>query len=223
MTKYIILDAGAFINLAQNSLLSIFGGLAKIFQGNFIITPGVKYEAIDHPLNIKRFEWGALRVEHLITRGVVMESKELISDEELNGKTIEVMNKINNALFSDSKSIHLVERGESECLALSLLLKEKNIDSAVVIDERTARMLCEDPEKLRQLMENKLHTRIKMKYDQVKDFESIKVIRTPELMFLARKSKLLDGDKRTFEAVLYALKFGGCSITDKEIEMMKRM
>ena len=66
MTKYIILDSGALINMTMNGLLETFEQLSHIFQGEFLITPAVKYESIEHPLQIKRFEWGALRINKLL-------------------------------------------------------------------------------------------------------------------------------------------------------------
>lgn len=223
MTKYIIFDSGALINLTQNGLIDIFKELAQAFQGEFLITPEVRYESIEHPLKIKKFEWGALRISHLLEDEIIRTSDELVDDATLNKKTQEVMDNVNNALSSDGKTIHLIERGEAECLALSLLLKQRNIDNVIVIDERTARMLCEDPEKLRQLMENKIHTKLKINIERLEQFQKTKIIRTPELMYIANKRKILDGDKRTLEAVLYALKFGGCSISYKEVETMKNI
>lgn len=223
MTKYIIFDSGALINLTQNGLLEHLESLEKVFQGEFIITPAVKYESIEHPLQIKKFEWGALRISHLLEDEVVRESGDLIDNHELDIKTHEVMETANNLLFSSGKPIHLIEKGEAECLALCLLLTKDKEETVVVIDERTARMLCEDPEKLRQLMENKLHTSIKLDKEKAKLFRSIRVIRTPELMYMANKRKILGTDKRTLEAVLYALKFGGCSISEKEVQMLKNL
>ena len=166
----------------------------------------------------------ALRIQQLLEEGIIkLADEEAVSREELNKKTQEVISIANNSFFSEGKPIHLIEKGESEVLALSLILSEKNIENASAIDERTARMLCENPESLRKLMESKLHTKLTANQKNLKIFSGIKIIRSTELMYIANKNKLLDGDKRTIEAVLYALKFGGCSITEKEVEMMKRM
>jgi hypothetical protein len=60
---------------------------------------------------------------------------------------------------------------------LKIIIKDnhqaKGIENVVVIDERTARMLCEDPGKLRRLMEEKLRTRISIKKDNLRNLENI--------------------------------------------------
>lgn len=210
--------------MTTNGLLEIFRKLVTAFQGEFLITPAVKYETIEHPINIKRFEWGAIRIGHLLDDEVIKmaSDEEDISEKELSNKTQEIMNNANNALTSAGKPIHLIERGESECLALSIMLTKNNIDNVVVIDERTARMLCESPDNLKELMGNKLESKIKVNYENLKELSKIKIIRSTELMYLANKHRLLDGDKKALEAVLYALKFGGCSISEKEVELMKK-
>jgi len=224
MAKYLIFDSGAIINLTQNCLVSFIRELSHIFQGEFIITDGVKYEIIDHPMKITRFEWGAIRIQSLLDEDLIKMSKdeELVDENTLMEKTKEVMNTANNWLFDNDKPIHLIERGESECIALSLLLREKGIESAVVIDERTARMLCESPENLKALMEEKLHAKLSAKLENVHEFQNIKVIRSAELAYMAYKKGLIEGDKTRLEAMLYALKFGGCSISEKEIQVIKK-
>jgi len=124
MAKYIIFDAGTLINLSQNGLLEAFKELSKIFQGEFLITPTVKYESIDHPLKIKRFEWGAVRIQHLLEENIIklITDTDLASLEDLNKQTQNVLDTVNGSFSSGSKNIHLIERGEAECLALSIIL-----------------------------------------------------------------------------------------------------
>jgi hypothetical protein len=225
MTKYLIFDSGALINLTQNGLLDIFRSLEKVFQGAFIITPAVEYETINHPIGIKRFEWGALRIRQLLDDELIkrIEDEDLVDIEELNKKTAEIMNLANNSLFSENKPIHLIEKGESECLAVSILLSRKGVDNAVIIDERTARMICENPEFQRQLMENKLHTKIKLKKENLSILSGIKVLRSTELMYMAYKKNIMEKNVKELEAILYALKYGGCSVSEKEVEFMKKI
>ena len=225
MAKYLIFDSGGLINITQNGLIDVFKKLAEEFQGEFLITETVKYETIEHPLKIKRFEWGALRIEKLLQDETIkmVEDEEIVDRQELEDKTGEVMNLVNSAFSSNGKPIHLIEKGEAESMALSLILTEKNIENMVVIDERTARMICEDIENLKELMESKLETRIEVNKDKLREFNDITVIRSTEIMYMANKNKLFDGDKKTMEAVLYALKYGGCSISEKEIEVMKKL
>jgi hypothetical protein len=225
MTSYLIFDSGALINLTINGLIQTMKDLATVFTGEFLITEEIEYETIEHPLHIKKYEWGALRVKDLLDEDIIMLAEGYaVTQKELKNKTDKIMSEVNAAFTSNGKPIHLIEKGEAECMALSELLNEKGIDAPVVIDERTARMLCEDPEKLRKLMEAKLRTKIEMKKDNLRNLEKIKVIRSTELMYIAHKKGLIDGnDERLLEAILFALKYGGCSISEKEINIIKNL
>lgn len=223
--KYLIFDSGALINITINGLVEAFKELNTIFQGEFLITNAVKYETIEHPMNIKKFEWGAIRIGHLLEEEIIKnaENEELTTQKEIEKKATEVMNLANNSFLVDGKSVHLIEQGEAEAMALALILNDKGLINAVVIDERTARMLCENPENLRRLMEEKLQVKIKMKEENLQQFKKIKVIRSTELMYMANKRGMIDGNSKSLEAVLYALKFNGCSISEKEIQIMKNL
>ena len=131
--------------------------------------------------------------------------------------------QIANTLFkTKNKEIHLIDKGETAALALSMLMKKKtNYDVPLVIDERTTRMLCEKPENLRKLMEKKLHTLIKSNTKNYNFFTSFKIIRSTELAFIAYKKNLFDlKDSKALEATLYGLKFNGCSISENEVRDM---
>lgn len=223
--KYLIFDSGGIINVVINDLLEVFRELRDEFNGSFLITNAVKYETVDHPLQIKKFMWGAIRVEQLINDEIIKlaEKEKMIDVKELEEKTREVMNLANNCFLSEGKPIHLIEKGESECLALAMMLNKNGVDNCVVIDERTARMICENPENLRRLMEEKLRVKIKINEENLAEFSKVKVLRSTELIYLAYKKGLFDGNKKTLEAILYALKYNGCSISEKEVQTMKRM
>ncbi len=225
MTKYLIFDSGALINLTTNGLIQTMKDLATVFPGDFLITKEVEYETIEHPLHIQKYEWGALRVKDLLDEEIIMLAENYaVPQNELKKRTDKIMDQVNTAFTSNKQPIHLIEKGEAECIALSEILNERGIEAPVVIDERTARMLCENPEKLRKLMELKLKTKIEMKKDNLKNLEKVKVIRSTELMYIAYKKGLIDvADKRVLEAILFALKFGGCSISEKEIQIIKNM
>ena len=222
--KYLIFDSGSIINITQNCLVSMFRDLNKVFQGEFLMTPEVMYETIEHPLRIKKFEWGAIRIQSLLDEEILkpFQDEEICSYKELKEKAREVMNLANNCFFSEGRPIHMIEAGEAECMALSLILAKKGIDSAVVIDERTARMLCENIENLHELMESKLETKLELKKENLGVFQGIKVLRSTELIYMAFKRGLIDSDRKKLEAMLYALKFGGCSVSEKEVEFMKK-
>jgi hypothetical protein len=226
MTKYLIFDAGPLINFSMNGLLHIIEKLQKEFKGEFLITKEVKQEIIDRPLNIPRFELGAIRLKQLFNDNVIKHAD--LSENEIN-ELREIRNKLmqtaNNTFFTKKRSVHLIDKGESAALALSSIMKRKSKENVpLVIDERTTRVLCENPENLRKLFEKKLHTSIKANKKNYELFQDFKIIRSTELAYIANKKKLFQiPDPKLMEGVLYGLKFKGCSISEKEVETLKRM
>ena len=104
-------------------------------------------------------------------------------------------------------------------------MTEKNIENILAIDERTTRMIIEKPENLKNLLEKKMHTRIKIRKESFDLFKGFKIIRSTEIMYIAYKKgfiKIKDGNL-VLDAVLYGLKFKGCSISHDEIEEIKRI
>ena len=220
--KYIIFDSGPIINFAMNGMLPILKKLRKEFDGEFLITKEVKQEIIDTPLNIKKYELEALQIKELFDEGIIKHANLNAQQiDELRIKREEIMNMANTTFYSKNHPIHLIEKGESASLALSLMTKEPNV---VAIDARTARMLCENPENLRKLLQKKLGTNISANKKNYEFFKRFKVIRSTELAYIAYNKGLMSlKDKKTLEAMLYALKYHGCSISEEEIEEAKAL
>ncbi len=222
MTKHLIFDSGPIINFAMNGLLPLFRKLKKEFNGEFLITKEVKQEIIDNPLNIKKYELEALQIKELFDEGIIKHANLTAQQiDELRNKREEIMNLANTTFYSNNRPIHIVEKGECAALALSLIIKEPSV---MVIDERTARMLCENPDNIRKLLQKKLHTNIIANKKNYEFFKRFKVIRSTELAYIAYKKGLVElKDKNTLDALLYALKYHGCSISEEEIQETKRM
>jgi predicted nucleic acid-binding protein len=222
MTKCIIFDAGPLINFAMNGILPILRDLKKEFNGKFIITNSVKKEIIDRPEKIKRFEVEALKLNELFIDKVIelpVLTKE--QQKQIERKTNEFMNLANSTFNAKGKNLHLIDKGEAEVLALATLMEKECI---IAVDERTTRILCENPENLKKLLEKKLHTKIQAKKENYQIFGNFKIIRSTELVYMANKKKLIKiKDPRAYEAMLYAVKFKGTSISESEIEQMKRL
>lgn len=219
--KYLIFDSGPIISFTMNGLLDVFEKLKKIFPGEFIITPQVKRELVDKPLRIKRYELEALKVQDLIERGILKMSSTIVPNNLLEKETFRILGIANNS-FQANERINLIQTGEASCLAFANLCKCENV---IVIDERTTRMLTESPENLKNIMENKLHTKIKVSQDNLKRLRDFKFIRSPELAYIAYTKNLftLKEDKTLLDAILYGLKFKGAAISSDEIERMKRL
>ncbi len=224
--KAIIFDASTIISISMNGLVDEFRELKKIFNGRFIITKEVKGEVLDKPIKIKRFELEALRVKQMLDEGVLeMPESVGVNESEISNKTQELLTHANGIFESSRGAIKIIHLGEASCLALSKLLTEKNITNVLGIDERTMRMLIEKPENLKNLLEKKMHTKINLIKQNFEYFKGFKLIRSTEIMYVAYKKgliKIKDGDM-VLDAILYGLKFKGCSISNDEIEEIKRM
>lgn len=220
--KSIVFDTGPVISLAMNDLLWILEPLKKSLEGNFYIPPGVKRELIDRPIDIKRFKFEALRVLSYVSRNIL----QVIGNEQITAKTNYLMNAANRVFSARGNFIQIVHQGEMEALAAAIMLQS----SAMVVDERTTRMLIENPGRLKDIMEHKLHTRLEMNKDALNDFmkeaKGMKLIRSTELAVVAYELGLLDkylpemenANKQLLDGVLWGIKLNGCSISDREID-----
>ena len=224
--KVLIFDAGPIINLSMNGLIYILEELKKNFNGKFIITNQVKYEVLDKPLKIKRFKLEALRVKDLMDKKILELPDSLnINQNQLNKDTKEILNAANSLVECKSKKCaRIVSEGEMSCLALSKQLTENGIENIIAIDERTTRLISEKPENLIKLMTRKLHQTVVLKNRNFKPFKNFKFIRSTELAYVAFKKGLTKvKGKQAQEALLYATKFKGSSISFEEVERLKKL
>jgi hypothetical protein len=223
--KALIFDSGTLINLSMNGLLDILIELKKTFDGKFLITESVKYEIVDRPIGILKFELGALRIQNLIDDKIIEMPESLeVNLEELQNGTKKFEDEANHMIQSRGKWINIVSDAEMSCLALSSILTNKGIDNIIAIDERTTRMLCENPMNLERIMSEKLHQHINLNPSEVYLNNNFRFIRSTELVFVAFKKGIikLEG-KKVLEALLYATKFKGSSISLEEIDVLKRI
>lgn len=222
--KALIFDSGTLINLSMNGLLYLIESLKRDFDGKFLITRDVKREVIDRPKGIPRFELGALSIEELLSSGVIEMPEALETGSDfLEKRTLDFMEKANHFVKVDSRWIPLVSGAEMSCLALSAELTKAGIENIISIDERTTRILCEDPRQLEKLMSEKLHQKVTIAGD-VKSFLNFRFIRSAELVFAAYKKGLVKiSGAKILEALLYATKFKGCAISFDEIDKLKRL
>ncbi len=222
--KALIFDSGTLINLSINGLLYILEEIKNSTEIKMLITNEVKYELIDRPLNVPRFELSALKIQRLIDLEVLEFPESLnISKEILNSTTQKLMSIANSIVKADGKFIKIVSNAEMSCLALSSLLTEKEIENIIGIDERTTRILAEKPANLQKIMENKLHTKIQL-VNKLDSFEKFRFIRSTELVYAAYKKGFLKlTGAKALEAVLYATKYAGSSVSWDEINVLKKM
>ena len=225
MTKALIFDSGALISLAMNGLLGLLEKLKKNFKGKFLITREIKYEVVDRPIGISRFELEALQIQNIIDKGVLELPSSLgIQDEIIKKKTAEIMEIANRSVQVGDRWVNIVSEGEMSCLALSNELSERGIDNLIAIDERTTRILSENPRSLERIMSEKIHRKVHVDEEKLKAFSKFKFIRSTEIVYSAYKKGLIDlKGKRVLEALLYATKFKGASVSFEEIDILKKL
>ncbi len=219
--KNIIFDSGPIISLTTTNLLWLAEELKKKFNGNFLMTMGVKRELVDRPLETRRFKFEALQVQSLIEKNIFS----VIKDEAVATKANELLKLANSILSAHGQTIKIVQIGEMETLATAILYKAEGI----VIDERITRTLMENPNGLQRLMEKRLHMQLKLNEKALHEFEEatkyITIIRSIELVTVAYELGLLDkfvvgiphARRELLESILWGVKLNGCSVTEDEI------
>lgn len=224
-SNVIVFDSGALISFSMNGITKMVKELKGVFKGKFIITPEVKKEIIDTPIKIKRFQLEALKLKHLLDEGVLeMPSSLGIKDSDIQKKSEEMRDFANSIFNGGGKDIKIMDVGEASCLALSEILNEKKIKNVIAIDERTTRVLIEKPENLQKFLEKKLHVKISVDGKKLDSFKNYKVIRSPELIYIAYKKGLVKlKSEKALDSLLHAMKFKGASISNGEIEEIKNI
>src|SRR3989338_2197252 len=215
--KSLVFDTGPVITLAMNNLLWTLEFLKTRFEGRFYIPDSVKFELIDKPLESKKYKLEAIMVDNLISTGSLEVYSKLDVDH--------LMEHVNNIFISNNKPIYILDRAEVEALALALRLQS----GAYVVDERTMRLLIEDPKSLKRILEKKVHSPIDVNEKLLKDFQYMtkgwKVVRSCDLMVLAYELGLFNkyinkvhNDKTFLDGLLWGLRLRGCGISEDEIE-----
>jgi hypothetical protein len=225
--KTIIFDTGPIISLAMNNLLWTLEPLKKSSNANFYITPSVKKELVDIPLyRTKRFMFEALQVLHYIENKTL----EVIDSYEIKKQTSELLSLANNCFNAFGRNMKILHEAEISAIALYI---QKNAD-AFVVDEKTARLIIENPDKLHNILRHTLHTKVEKNNESLRELKkiskNIKMIRSVELAAIVYEKGLLNKylpetqpKKLLLESVLWGVKLHGCSVSKREIEQIVKM
>jgi len=225
--KSLVFDTGPLISLAMNNLVWILKPLKRKFKGKFYIPMYVKKELIDTPLKSKKFKFEAIRILKYIEDKTI----EVIDIPEIERQSLELMKVANRCFYAHDHPIKVVHDGEIETIGAALFLKS----NAIVVDERTTRSLIENPLFIQKVLQRKLHTKVEADKGQIKnlskELKGLNVIRSVELAMIAYESGLLDKympdmkepKKNLVDAVLWALKLYGCSVSKQEIDNIIRI
>ena len=222
--KALIFDAGPIITLALNNLLWILPELKAHFGGHFLITPSVHAEIVERPLRTKRFKFEAMQIASLIRAGVL----ELATNGSISARTAQLLELANSVFSAQQSPLAIVQHGEIESVAAAAELGAE----AVVVDERTTRLLLEDPAALAEFLKAKLHAEIELDSAKLaalsKALAKIRLLRSVELVVVAHRLGLLrrylpelaQPDRELMDGVLWGLKLNGAALSRTELEQI---
>jgi len=214
----IVFDSGVMISFSESCLLPVLGTLRE-YLGEFVIPKKVKDESIDRSVEIMRFRLSSLRIRNQLQSDVfdVYDGGKIVQE-----KSKKILELANNLFFVRGNPLNIIHPGEAECLALIGVTEA----DCLAIDERTTRMLIEQPYALLDIFKRKYNTS-DIKFDErrykelKKEIGKISIVRSVDLLAYAYQHKLLGNyvsDRDTLRAAMYSLKFKGCSVSFEEIE-----
>lgn len=225
--KSIFFDAGPIISLAMNNLLWLLNDLKNVYQGKFYISRTVQKEVIDKPFSGKKFKFEAMQVMSVVDEKII----EIYHDRKVEELTSKLMDIANKCYKAKGNYIQIVHKGEIESIAGAITLGS----DLVIIDERTTRLLIENPDGLLELLKHKLHMPVQMVKDNVNKFSNltkrIKIARSIELAVIAYENGLLNKflpkvsnpKKELLDGVLWGIKLNGCAVSRREIEQILKI
>ena len=163
-------------------------------------------------------------IQELISDGCL----EVFKEQAAINNYQELFDIANRTFIAKGKHIKIIDLAEFESLVIATNLNSE----AYVVDERTIRLLIENPMLIATILKDRLHSKIDVNYENLEaiknKFGNVKIIRSVELMLVAYKLRLFDGliNQRAIknsrlellDGLLWALKLHGCSISDNEIQ-----
>ncbi len=224
--KTLFFDAGPIISLTTNNLLWLIPKLKEVFNGEFAITDGVRYELVVKPLETKKFKFEALQVQGMVEKKAL----DVVSSPAIRQKAAYLQNLANRIFVIRRQPMQILQNGECETLAAALLMNAP----VIVCDERITRTLIEAPHQLQELYERRLHEKVERNdqalHEFVKAVQGIKIIRSVELVLIAYEKGLLNEflvnvpnvRRELLESLLWGVKLHGTAISEDEIaELVK--
>lgn len=214
----IVADSSSIISLALNCMSCVFKELGV----EVTITPEVYDEIITKPAKSRKYALEALRIKKLAGDGII---STVTADTALTEKLLDISNSIFEV---KGKPLKIIHRGEAEAV---VLVKSLNAD-ALLIDERTTRLLIEDPTELMNFLSGRSREKIRLNKLRLNELSAlipkVPIIRSTEVAAVAYESGVLEkmlGSKgvRVLDACLSALKYSGCAVTWGEIDEYKRI
>lgn len=205
----VVCDASSIITLSSNCLLWIM----KELNLEFCIPPYVKKEAVEVPLKSRRHGFDAMRNGNYVNGTI----KVLETDHEMRDR---LMNLTNSVFKSGGRNWKIMHYGEIDAITVA---KKYGIET-LLVDEKNTRLLIEDRELLKKMMERRSRRKLTINREaeaqMVEEIGHLEIIRSSELVAEAVKQDILKwpySKRELLRGALFALKFKGCAITEGEI------
>jgi len=215
----IVVDSSSLITISGNCFINLLKHLTEQEKISFLMPESVYYESVQKPVKIKRFELNAIRIRDCVEEGYL----KLIKTTPSIKRTMEELSTVSANIYNvKGKNFRLIDLGEAETLAL---MKEINSE-LLLIDERTTRMLIEEPQNVLEFLQRRHRCNVEFDHESIQKFSDlfgkIKIIRSVELIALSYENgcfaKEMHKTKQALEAALYAAKFAGCAVSFEEIK-----
>ncbi|HLC37912.1 MAG TPA: hypothetical protein VJI71_00480, partial [Candidatus Norongarragalinales archaeon] len=204
--KTLVCDSSSLISLSESCNLGVLSFLKQKFGVDFVIPPFVQKEIVERPSRVGKFAFSAARLKHLLTERTLR----VASVPSLSFETRKILSTA-NSLFYHQKPLTILQQGEAECLALLKPLNAK----ALVIDEKTTRLLVEDPQKLFSIMLSE-HDAVKATEQNLGFFKKefpYPNLRSTELLAFAAENGFFESygsdENDIFHSAVYALRYSG--------------
>ena len=213
------LDSSALISLSESCVISALRFLKA--KAAFVAPDSVYLESVENPLKIKQYGFSALRIKRLFFEGAV---RRVSASPE---KTQAVLALANSLFYVGERPLELIHKGEADCLGLALA----GVVGGIAVDEKTLKLLIENPNKLRDLLVGEYEEKVRIEETTLKKWQQltrgIKIIRSAEILAIAGKLGYFrffqDDEVPAFHAAIYALKGYGCSLTKDELKEFEQI
>ena len=210
----IVMDSGPLISFSDTCLINVVSFLRQR-GAEFLIPRSVEQEIVSTPLKIRRYAFSAVRLHKAIDDGD-------LKVVNVNVNLVERITIAANSVFSVRRQpLKILHAGEAACLAA---YKEFNC-GALAIDEKTTRLLIEDPELLQENIGDEYRSKVFVNSNSLNQFNSltkgVEILRSTDLATVAAKRGYFNSfgkhSRQAFQTSIYALKQAGCSVSEKEV------
>ncbi|VVB69742.1 Uncharacterised protein [uncultured archaeon] len=208
----VMCDSSSLLALTQAGLIDIIDFLKDI---EFYIPDEVLIETVEKALRNPKYTLSGLRVKEKVDAGLL---KVIVID---NNEAKVIVDNANKIYSIEKTNLEILQQGEAEAM-LALL---KGYATAMLVDERTARKLCENIQDLTNVLKSEYELRLITNEENKKYFDQFKkyhVFRSTELVALAGAKgyfkKFKENEEKGFVSAMYSLRNYGCSISDSELK-----